>query len=247
MNVEFMTPTFPITIQVDRSKMSQVIRNVVSNALKYNASGGSVRVKVDVIPVSEFDENMVSSKSMSHHKSNSFRSRTMNSRRVGVAPPSKPDEPASSHYLRIRVSDNGIGIAKEDQVNLFRGIIQFSPGELQQAGKGAGLGLYISKGIVDMHNGLINISSKGPGKGTVCTVVLPVQTGLLSEKNTTVTHPKTVPFDEASGHDGCAEYLLNRRYNFTSEIHRTRQNSSVESESESDQHHRSSSRQSKGN
>ena len=43
--------------------------------------------------------------------------------------------------------------------------MQFSPKELQN-GQGSGLGLYISKGIVDMHGGLMGLHSDGIGKGT---------------------------------------------------------------------------------
>ena len=54
---------------------------------------------------------------------------------------------------------------QENQSKIFHEIVQFSPKELQN-GQGSGLGLYISKGIVDMHGGLMGLHSEGLGKGT---------------------------------------------------------------------------------
>ena len=48
---------------------------------------------------------------------------------------------------------------------LFKEIIQFSAKE-QQKGGGSGLGLYISKGIVDLHKGRIGAHSEGLGRGS---------------------------------------------------------------------------------
>ena len=59
-------------------------------------------------------------------------------------------------------------------MNLFRGIIQFNPGKLQ-AGKGTGLGLYISKGIIDKHDGYIWVDSEGEGLGATFTVLVPLE------------------------------------------------------------------------
>ena len=80
----------------------------------------------------------------------------------------------TADYIRLAVTDNGAGISKENQAKLFKGIIQFSPGKLQE-GKGTGLGLYISKGIADMHNGYLMVDSDGEDHGATFTLLLPVQ------------------------------------------------------------------------
>ena len=56
--------------------------------------------------------------------------------------------------------DTGAGISKENQRRLFTEIVQFNP-EILQAGGGSGLGLWISKGIVDLHDGTIRVYSAG--------------------------------------------------------------------------------------
>lgn len=51
--------------------------------------------------------------------------------------------------------------------------MQFHVNKLQ-AGKGSGLGLFISKGITEQHGGYVKASSEGPGHGTTFTVALPL-------------------------------------------------------------------------
>ena len=62
--------------------------------------------------------------------------------------------------LVVVVKDTGAGISIENQKRLFTEIVQFNP-EILQAGGGSGLGLWISKGIVDLHDGNIRVYSAG--------------------------------------------------------------------------------------
>ena len=66
--------------------------------------------------------------------------------------------------IQIQVVDNGIGISKEHQKKLFVPFEQVDGGIDRKYG-GAGLGLYISKKIVEMMNGKIWVESE-PGKGS---------------------------------------------------------------------------------
>lgn len=75
---------------------------------------------------------------------------------------------ASDHScgrLIVEVSDSGAGISIENQKRLFVEMIQFSPEKLQQGG-GSGLGLWITSGILNLHEGTIQVYSKGVGLGT---------------------------------------------------------------------------------
>jgi signal transduction histidine kinase len=76
--------------------------------------------------------------------------------------------------LEVSISDNGIGIVPEDLPKVFE---RFYRGEqaLNMSVAGTGLGLSIVRQLVEMHGGEIKIESEGaPGKGTVCTITLPV-------------------------------------------------------------------------
>ena len=75
--------------------------------------------------------------------------------------------------LVISVADNGVGMSEIDQKRLFKEVVQFRPHELQ-AGGGSGLGLMITKGIVDLHGGTIEVYSAGEGRGSVFTLKIPM-------------------------------------------------------------------------
>lgn len=71
------------------------------------------------------------------------------------------------------VKDNGIGIPKEPQQNLFKKFYQVDTSLGRKAG-GTGLGLAISKGIVQAHNGKIWLESE-EGKGSIFYFSIPIK------------------------------------------------------------------------
>ncbi len=74
-------------------------------------------------------------------------------------------------FVQVSVSDNGIGIAKENISKLFGRFQQFGD---QQGIGGTGLGLSISKEIVERHGGQISAESH-EGKGATLTFTLPIK------------------------------------------------------------------------
>lgn len=72
---------------------------------------------------------------------------------------------------RVSVRDRGIGIAAEDQARIFE---QFERTEhSRKHAAGLGLGLYITRQIVDLHGGRIGVES-APGEGSTFSVELPL-------------------------------------------------------------------------
>jgi len=78
--------------------------------------------------------------------------------------------------LRIRFEDNGIGIDKSEIRKIFRKFYQIGRSSNMTA-RGSGLGLYLVQGIAKIHKGKIMAESKGCGKGSVFTLVLPMENG----------------------------------------------------------------------
>ena len=72
----------------------------------------------------------------------------------------------------ISVRDTGMGIAKEDIPRTFARFWR-SDASRERAAGGLGVGLAITKGIVDQHNGTISVESE-LGKGTTFTLRLPI-------------------------------------------------------------------------
>ena len=74
----------------------------------------------------------------------------------------------------IKIKDTGEGMTQKDIDNIFDSFSRGSAGDLMHT-EGAGLGLYIAKKFVDMHNGSIWIESEGKGKGTCFFIELPLK------------------------------------------------------------------------
>jgi signal transduction histidine kinase len=117
----------------DRDKITQVLTNLISNAIKFTPAGGEVNVAA---------------------------------------------QPDSAEWLKISVTDTGPGIAAEQAEKIFDEFYQLQqPGE-RKAG-GVGLGLAISKKLVEMHGGRIWVQS-GIGNGSLFSFTLPVQSPTYS-------------------------------------------------------------------
>jgi signal transduction histidine kinase len=77
----------------------------------------------------------------------------------------------SGEVAEVVVEDHGVGISREDQQKLFRRFERASPTEKVQ---GFGLGLWITRQIVEAHGGNVTLVSS-PGEGTTVTVRLSKQ------------------------------------------------------------------------
>lgn len=85
------------------------------------------------------------------------------------------------------VKDNGIGIPKDAIPHLFTKFFRVS-GSLEQGSKGTGLGLYMSKSIVNLHHGKIWVESEA-GKGSTFYFSLPVANGVKDTPTIAQLHP----------------------------------------------------------
>ena len=78
----------------------------------------------------------------------------------------------TDHTVRIEVSDTGVGMTKEEQARLFERFFRSEHEVVQRAG-GSGLGLTITRSMVELHGGSISAHSQY-GAGTTFVVSLPV-------------------------------------------------------------------------
>lgn len=137
----------------DSMRLVQVIRNLVSNALKFTPGGKGVNIKV-------------------YWRKTSSEKVTENARTFKMKTSDSLTCPPSGEIV-ICVEDEGAGLSPDQLSKLFGVGVQFNANVLQ-AGNGSGLGLFIAKGIVEQHEGSLVCDSAGLGCGTSFTVTLPL-------------------------------------------------------------------------
>ncbi|WP_244280635.1 sensor histidine kinase [Leptospira saintgironsiae] len=76
-------------------------------------------------------------------------------------------------FIRMKFEDEGIGIDEKDLARIFEEFQQIDSGANRQF-QGTGLGLALTKRIVELMNGSINVESE-LGKGSVFTIILPIK------------------------------------------------------------------------
>jgi signal transduction histidine kinase/CheY-like chemotaxis protein len=138
----------------DYVRLTQVLRNLVSNAFKFAPEGGSLSVEARWI---QGESNASSAKQQ----------RTFELKNNDIVTYDQSGE------LEVKVTDTGAGMSKEQLAKLFRQGVQFNVNDLQ-AGQGSGLGLFIAKGIVEQHGGRLFADSEGLGCGTTFTMTIPL-------------------------------------------------------------------------
>ena len=143
----------------DAVRMVQVMRNLISNALKFTPHDGAVTIRA----------------TPSSTKGQSNRSQSF------VLADGSKSSFCEAGFLDISVQDTGAGMSEEQLSRLFNDGVQFNVA--QQGGGGSGLGLFISKGIVQQHGGSLTAASEGLGKGTEFHLRLPLYWSNLSDEN----------------------------------------------------------------
>ncbi len=119
----------------DRTRLIQILTNLVSNAHKYSETGGEIRIQA------EQGDNIW-------------------------------DPEGARQVVHLSVQDNGIGISAEDQYKIFQKFFRSDDQKAREA-PGTGLGLNITKSLVEMQGGMIWFESEFR-KGTTFHFTIPV-------------------------------------------------------------------------
>ncbi len=145
-----LAPDLP-PLRADPVRFKQILFNLLSNAVKFSPKEGLITVtarRVEGLP----DQMVASGKPVDHSTT-------------------RPID-AHGEWLELCVADTGIGIKAEDLPRLFKEFVQLEATQAQKH-EGTGLGLALTKQLVELHGGRIWAASAGEGRGSTFTAVLP--------------------------------------------------------------------------
>ena len=149
--------SIPEIITADERKLKQVMYNLLSNAVKFTQDGGEIRLTVDLadgsLPIDDSSMEKASDQEL---------------RAISYEPK------ASQKFIRISVTDTGIGIKHEDLERIFNPFEQLESSASRRF-QGTGLGLPLSKNLVQLHGGKLWAESGGKGKGSAFRFIIPLQ------------------------------------------------------------------------
>lgn len=136
------------TLSADRDKVRQILTNLLANAIKFTPENGEIRLVVERY----------------------FGPRLSEASRGGADGRSIFDL-GEEDFVRISVTDSGIGIPTDKLVSIFDSFYQVDSSSTREYG-GTGLGLSIVKNFVEGHRGDISVQSR-VDEGATFTVLLP--------------------------------------------------------------------------
>ncbi|KAJ1399551.1 histidine kinase-like ATPase [Ochromonadaceae sp. CCMP2298] len=135
----------------DGSRLGQVLRKLISNAMKFTNAGGAVNVTVQRVRDGMPGE-------------------------VGIALPEDKRHLLAfprAGSVRINLVDSGAGLSEQQVLDIGQENLQFNV-STHQGGGGSGLGLFISKGLVQQHGGKMTVTSPGLGLGVSTMLEFPL-------------------------------------------------------------------------
>lgn len=143
-------------VMADLDRMSQVLINLVSNAIKFTAkSGNDMKIRVSMGASKQRPPSYPPNVVFFNSDENALRLDATKDAEWGDGEPV---------YIMVAVKDTGIGISDEAQKRLFERFNQATP-RTESIYGGSGLGLNVSRRLCHLHGGEIGVSSK-EGEGS---------------------------------------------------------------------------------
>jgi signal transduction histidine kinase len=152
----------PETIQADERKLKQIMYNLLSNAAKFTPDSGNIWIVAKLVEEDEI------------RGPNLERPNALN--RCSSIPASDQHftKQAKESLLEVSVFDNGIGLKHDELKRIFETFEQVESTRSRKY-QGTGLGLALTRQLVELHRGRIWAESEGEGKGSRFCFVLPIR------------------------------------------------------------------------
>uniref|UniRef100_B8HNN2 histidine kinase n=1 Tax=Cyanothece sp. (strain PCC 7425 / ATCC 29141) TaxID=395961 RepID=B8HNN2_CYAP4 len=172
IHLEVQIPPHVPDVWVDERRIRQVLINLLNNAVKFTPEGGSVTLSVQRQLIVQDPPPLQGITKVRVH-------RTPIEQQLGIQLQTSQFE--VHNYLRIAVTDTGIGIPSHYLHKLFQPFVQIDSA-LNRQYTGTGLGLALVKRIVELHGGEVGVTST-EGAGSCFTIDLPCVSGSSSSSS----------------------------------------------------------------
>ena len=143
------------TIYADRRKLKQIMYNLLSNAVKFTPEKGTIDITGSLQVI------------------NGGSLQTADGRQIPISTGNGTSGSKDDNFVRIAVQDTGIGLALENLERIFGSFDQVETSKSRQF-QGTGLGLALTRKMVEMHGGAIWAESSGENQGATIVFVVPV-------------------------------------------------------------------------
>ena len=154
------TDHIPATITADEKKLNQIFDNLLSNAVKFSPHGGTVSI---------------SARMVERACRPGLRWSDPADMQIIDDQTGQTTIPDIQHVecIEFTVADTGLGIKPEDQKRIFEPFEQLDASSSKKY-QGTGLGLALTKSLVELHGGKIWVESNGETKGSRFSFIIPV-------------------------------------------------------------------------
>jgi signal transduction histidine kinase len=156
-------------VKADKSRLNQVLINLIDNAIRYSNRNGTINIMIqdkinfDISSINKKESNKEEKMNISANAVDPFDTiRYDNRERAGVV----GEEEEEEKMIYISISDTGKGISSKILPNLFQKFVSDSD-------VGTGLGLYISRILVEAHRGKVWAFNNADGIGSTFVFSLP--------------------------------------------------------------------------
>ncbi|TAN39523.1 MAG: hybrid sensor histidine kinase/response regulator [Nitrospirae bacterium] len=149
-----MEPEATVQLEADERKLKQIMFNLLSNAVKFTPDGGRVHIAARLVDGPRL---------------------TARGNTGSGSEQSPVSNKSDRNFIEVSVSDTGIGIKPGDLPKLFREFTQLESA-YEKRFEGTGLGLALTKRLVELHGGKIWVDSEF-GTGSTFTFVIPADQG----------------------------------------------------------------------
>jgi two-component system NtrC family sensor kinase len=161
-----LQPDLPL-IKGDESQFSQVLINIILNAMDAMPNGGHLKIQTENLAVDNFFEEGLQSLFPPRRKGDPMESDYSQLRKPDPLSALLSKSSKSERLVKIRISDTGIGIEQENLEKIFDPFFTTKGPD-----RGTGLGLSISLSIIESMDGRIRVESE-VGKGSTFEIYFP--------------------------------------------------------------------------